>query len=430
METYVGVIILILFIVCIALGIPIAFSLLGVSMIGLISLIGVHATFSTVSSSFFNYIANYSLSVIPLFVLMGMTAANTGVLDDVFTVSRKWFGNLKASEGLATVAANTVFAAASGSSIAACIVIGRSALPAMRKAGYPDHVSTGLISASGTIASLIPPSILICIYGIVVNESIGKLLIAGVIPGFIQALLYVGIVLWLVRNVTPRNAPGSSLWKKIVSTGGLWPVIFIVISVMGTIYAGICTPTEAAAIGSLATFFLAFVRKKLNFQFVKKITVDTVATTGMILIILSAAVIFSKFLLSSGITESLINTVKDLQLHPFMIFVLVIMIYLLLGCFITPAPMMIITLPVFYPIMMALGFNSLWFGIMVVSMSEIAMITPPIGLNAYVTRSLDPNLPLSTVFHGSAYFLIADLIRMFVYLLFPIIVTYLPMKMG
>ncbi len=430
MDLVIGIIILVLFFMLIALGVPIAFSLLGVSVLGLISITGFKAAFSAVTSVCFNYIASYTMSVIPLFILMGMACATTGILDEVFDVAKKWFGGIKSGEGLAAIAGNTVFAAASGSSLAACVVIGRGALPAMKKAGYPLDLSTGIVAASGTIASMIPPSILICIYGLIVDESIGKLLIAGIIPGFIEATLYSLVVVWGVRNITRIKTSNISLWEKIVYTRHLWIIFLIVLAVMGTIYAGICTPTEAGAIGSITVFLLIIFLRRLNFEIFKKILKDTVRTTGMVFIILVAAVVFSRFLLVSGFTEAIVSTITGFEVSRYIIFSLVVLCYMILGCFLTATGMMVISLPVFHPVMVALGFDSIWFGIIVVTLCELALITPPVGMNAYVTQSLDKNIPLSTVFKGCSYFVVADIVRIIILLIFPGLVLYLPATMG
>jgi tripartite ATP-independent transporter DctM subunit len=429
MDAIIGPVGLIVFFALIALGVPIGFCLLSVGFAGLTIVIGLSATLSSITSVSFNYVAKYTISVVPLFILMGMTASATGILEEVFDVARKWFGRFKGGEGIAAIAGNTVFAAASGSSLAACVVIGRGALPAMKSADYPLHLATGIIAASGTIASMIPPSILICIYGLLVDESIGKLLIAGIIPGFIEAFLYFLVVVWGVRNLPRREAQRATFWEKVVYTRHLWVVLCIILAVMGTIYTGVCTPTEAGAIGAITVFILSISLKRMTFERLKKILKDTVRTTGMVLLILVAAAVFSRFLLVSGLTETVVDAVTELPVNRYIIFALVVLCYIVLGCFLTATAMMVVSLPLFYPSLMALGFDSIWFGIMVVTLCELALITPPVGLNAYVTQSLDPQIPLSTVFRGCAHFVLADVIRIIILTLFPILVLYLPSTM-
>ncbi len=420
---------LIVFFALIALGVPIGFCLLGVGFGGLIIVIGLKAALSAITSVSFNYIAQYTISVIPLFILMGMTASASGILEEVFDVAKKWFGGFKAGEGLAAIAGNTIFAAASGSSLAACVVIGRGALPSMRRAGYPDHLIMGIIASSGTIASMIPPSILICIYGLLVDESIGKLLIAGILPGLLEAFLYFLVVVWGVRNIPLKKVEKSSLWEKVVYTRHLWIVLCIIFAVMGTIYTGVCTPTEAGAIGAITVFILCLVLRRLTWEMFWKILKDTVRTTGMVLFILVAAAVFSRFLLLSGLTEDVVRLVTGIPVSRYFIFALVVLCYIILGCFLTATAMMVVSLPLFYPAMMALGFDSMWFGIMVVTLCELALITPPVGLNAYVTQSLDTKIPLSTVFRGCSYFVVADIVRIIILTIFPVLALYLPSKM-
>jgi C4-dicarboxylate transporter, DctM subunit len=429
MDPVIGILMLLLFGILIAVGVPIAFAILSASFLGICLITGFDVALSATTSACFNYISNYTMSVIPLFILMGMTASATGILKEVFEVAEKWFGGIKAGEGIAAIVGNTIFAAASGSSLAACVVIGRGALPAMRKAGYPDFLSTGIIASSGTIASVIPPSILICLYGLIVDESIGKLLIAGIIPGLIEAVLYVMLVIIAVRNISSKNTSKISLWNKITYTRHLWVIFFLILAVMGTIYFGVCTPTEAGAIGSITVFALVILLKRLNFNIFKKILKETVRTTGMVFIIMVAAIVFSRFLLISGLTDAIVSTVVDIEVSRYLIFGLIVIIYLILGCFLTATGMMVVSLPVFYPVMMALDFHPIWFGIIVVTLCEMALITPPVGMNAYVTQSLDENIPLSTVFKGCSLFLAADFIRIILLLIFPALVLYLPLTM-
>jgi tripartite ATP-independent transporter DctM subunit len=430
MDTiYVGILGLVALFALLAVGVPIAFCLLGVSLLGLSLLSGTHAALSTITSASFNYIANYTMSVIPVFILMGVTGSVTGLLDEAFDVAKKWFGGFKAGDGIATIAANTFFSAASGSSLAACIVIGKGALPAMRKSGYPDTLAMGTIAASGTIATMIPPSIGMCIYGLLVDESIGKLLIAGIIPGIVEAFLYIGVVILGVRNLKTTVEEKSTIIEKILYTRHLWVIFIAIIAVMGTIYTGVCTPTEAGAIGAITVFILSLLLKRVTYENLKKILIDTIKTSGMVLFIIIAAGIFSRFLLLSGLTEKITEIVAGYELNRYIIFGLIFLCYLALGCFLTATGMMVISLPLFHPIMIGLGFDSVWFGIMVVTFCEMAVITPPLGLNVYVTQSLDSNMPLSTVFRGCYPFLMADTFRVILLTVLPSLALFLPTKM-
>ena len=430
MESFfVGVWGIVAFFILLALGLPVAFSLLGVSFVGLTIILGLKASFSMITNLSFNYLSNYTMSVVPLFIFMGVIASVSGILEESFDVAKKWFGGLKGGLGFAAITANTIFAAASGSSVSACVVVGRGAMPAMRKSNYPKDVTAGIIAASGTIAAVIPPSILICIYGLIVDESIGELFIGGIIPGIIEAASYFVIVSLVIRNVEVKGLEKNSLVDKIRHTSHLWVVLIVILAVMGTIYTGVCTPTEAGAIGAMTVFILSLCLKRLTFDKFKKILKETAKTSCMILFILLAAGAFSRFLLVSGFTKTLVFAATEIATNRYTILILILLCYLFLGCFITAAGMLVISLPLFYPVVVELGFHPIWFGIISVTLCETALITPPLGLNAYVTNDLDQEIPLSTVFKGCSYFLIADIFRLTLDILFPSIILFLPSKM-
>jgi tripartite ATP-independent transporter DctM subunit len=424
----IGSIGILIFLIFVVIGLPIALALLLVGLTGLLFLVGIDPTLATSAPMFYNYVSKYEFSVIPMFILMGNIGFYSGLFGDVFEVARKWLGRLPAGLAVSVVAAQTLFGACSGSTIAACAVIGKSAFPVMKKTGYSDELSTGVIAGSGTLAALIPPSVTMCIYGLLVDESIGKLLIAGILPGLLTAGIYIFMLLIRSRNV-PRYTEHHSFKEKIVSLRYLWVVLALVLAIMGGIYGGVCTPTEAGAFGAFVMFVMALVAGRVNRGMIWKSVRSTITTTGMVLIIIVAAVLFSRFLTLSGFSRGITEWVSVLTIPRIAIYSIIVVIYLFLGCFVGATGMMVMTLPTFYPIVLKLGYDPIWFGIQVVILCELAVETPPVGVNLYATQSIAEGVPITTVIRGTFPFVMRDLMALGVVYVFPQIATFLPSLM-
>lgn len=421
----VGTIGILVFLALCFMGLPIALALVMVSACGFIYVAGMDQMVAMAGSLFFRYVAQYSFSVIPMFVFMGQLGYYSGIAEEIFEVARKWLARLPGGLAVSVEASAAMFAACSGSSIAACVTIGKSAIPVMRRSGYSDAMATGVVAAGGTIASLIPPSITIVIFGLLVEESIGKLLIAGFIPGIVTALIYIGFI--MIRSRGKGRLIEEVTWRqRFYSMRYLWVVPVIVLAIIGGIYGGIATPTEAGAVGALTILCLALSRRRVTWNILWRSIRETVITTGMILIIVAAAVFFGRFLVISGFTGILTGTIAALEVPRFVIFLLVTAVYFLLGCFMGATAMMIVTVPVFYPLMLSLGFGSLWFGIIVVKYCEMAVITPPVGVNLYAVQSVAKDVPIGTIIRGTAPFLTMDLLTIGIFYLFPQIIEFLP----
>ena len=410
------------------IGVPIGFALFLVSISGILYLFGYDVMVSMVGSQVFTSISNFNFSVIPLFILMGQLGYHSGLFTEVFEVARKWFGRLPAGLAFSVVAAQTLFGACSGSTVAACAVIGQVAIPVMKKHGYPPTLYTGVVAGSGTLAALIPPSILICIYGIMVDESIGKLLIAGILPGVVTASIYTIMLMIRSRNLA-RDTERYTLKEKFSSLGYLWVVIILVIAILGGIYTGTCTPTEGGGFGAFVMFMLAVITRRLDRNMVWESVRSTVITTGMILIIIVAAVLFGRLLTLCGFSRGISEWIVALEVPRIVVFGIMVLLFLILGCFVGAAAMMMMTLPVFYPVLLELGYDSIWLGIEVVILCEIALETPPVGVNLYATKSVAGDVSLNTVIRGTFPFIMRDLMALGVIYLFPQIATYLPGKM-
>jgi tripartite ATP-independent transporter DctM subunit len=424
----IGILGIVIFLLLVSFGLPIMIALFLVSTGGLIYLVGVEQTLAVSAPMFYNYISKYEFSVIPMFVLMGYIGFHSGLFSEIFEVSRMWLGRLRAGLAMSVVAAQVIFGACSGSTVSACVVIGKSAIPVMRRMGYPDALATGVVAGSGTLAALIPPSVTICIYGLLVDESIGKLLIGGVLPGMLTAAIYI-IMLVIRSGNVKRDTARYTLREKIFALRYLWVVVALILAIMGGIYGGVCTPTEAGAFGAFVMFILALATGRVNMKMLWESVSSTVITTGMILIIIISAVLFARFLTLSGFSRGITEWLTLLSVPRVVIFLIMVAIYLILGCFVGATGMMVMTLPTFYPIMMDLGYDPIWFGITVVILCELAVETPPVGVNLYATQSVAGDVPLTTVIRGTIPFVCRDLMALFVLYLFPGIATFLPNTM-
>jgi tripartite ATP-independent transporter DctM subunit len=424
----IGTIGIILMLLLVFLGMPIAWALMSISLAGIVYLIGLDQTLAASAPMYFNFLAKYEFSVIPMFVLMGSIGYNCGFLGEIFEVARKWFGRLPGGLAVSVVVAQTIFGACSGSSVAACVVIGKASIPIMRKTGYPDHFATGVVAGTGGLAVLIPPSVAMCIYGSLVDQSIGKMLVGGILPGLLSAFVFAVVIIWQGRKI-PKDQAKYSWKEKFYAIRHLWLVVVLVMSVLGSIYGGISTATEAAACGAFAMFSIGVVTKTISKKALIESLRDTVKTTGMILIIILAAVLTARFLTLSGMSHGIVEWIAQAQVPRFVIFMLIVCVYLFLGCFVGGTGMMVMTLPVFFPIMMNLGYDPIWFGIIVVVMCEVAYITPPVGVNLYAVKSVAPDVPIGQIIRGAMPYVTRDLFVTFILYLFPQIVTFLPNMM-
>jgi tripartite ATP-independent transporter DctM subunit len=424
-PTSIGLLSIFLFFITIALGIPIAFGLTLSSVLGLIYIIGWDTTLSAMGSIFTTYMSNYTISVIPAFVLMGTIAYRSEIFADVFDAMEMWFGRLPGGLAIGSVAANAVFAGCTGSVISACTVVGKAAIPKMIKAGYPLTKATGCVAASGTLASLIPPSILICLYGLLVSQSIGKLLVAGVVPGIISAIIYMGYIALTSRDILKSSK--NYTWKeRLYTLKYLWVVGVILGFVMGSIYTGIATPTEAGAVGAGGMFILSVLTGKMNTSRFMAAVVDAARISGKVLILIVAAAFFGRLLVISNLTEIITKTLLGLDVNRYVIFFFVAVVWFVLGMLIDAAPMLVVSVPVVYPVMISLGFDPIWFGIICIKFCEMALITPPVGMAVFATQSAVPNIPIGVVFRGAVKFLRMDIFTVILLTVFPKLVTWLP----
>lgn len=427
----IGVIGVLSMFVLMALRVPIAIAMVLPAVVGIYYLKGGVSLATTIESIFWTQSTNYALSTIPMFILMGEFLFVSGVTNDLFYTFRKWFGHFRGGMAIATIGASAGFAAASGSSIATTGTIGVITAKEMLKAGYDKALTGGSIVAGGTLGILIPPSTILILYGMLTGESIGKLLIAGIIPGILLTLLFIlTIVISVALN--PKLAPKgeSSSWKERFSSlkYTIW-ILGLFIVVIGGMYIGLFSPTEAAAVGAFGSFLIAAVRRKMSWENCKISLVNTLKSTGFLFAIVLGSFSLNHLLVITHLPGALVSFITDLDMSKWMIFIIIIIIYIILGAFMDSLSMVVITVPILLPVVQSLGFDLIWFGIVVVLVIEMGLITPPVGMSCFVLNGVVKELDLGTIFKGAFRFLIPILVLLALLYIFPNIVLYLPNKM-
>lgn len=383
--------------------------------------------------SWFN-IADYSIAMIPLFVLMGTICSRAGIGSDAYMCFYAWLQRVRGSLAMVTVISCGAFAALTGSSTATVATIGGISLPEMKKRGYKSSIRLGPLAAAGTLGILIPPSIILIFYGVLTEVSIGRLFIAGIIPGFLSiALFCIVIYIWaLIRpgDCATVEEDHFSLSEKLKLTVRIIPVVLTFLAVMSSIYFGIASPEESAAYGVTAVFIITLIMGRLSFNVLKLALSDTLRITGFIMFIIMAAMLFANGIALSGFAETLKAIVHSIDAPPFVIIIAIIIIYLVLGTVLDTFGLMVLTIPVFFPVVTSLGYDPVWFGIVVTIMVETALITPPVGTNIYVAASMDQDANSMDVIKGIIPFLFIELLLVFLLLAFPDIALWLPSKMN
>ena len=426
-----------LFVIClvlIALRMPVAVAMFAVGGFGFASLAGWSAFLNFLNTGPFGRVSSYTLSVIPLFLLMGQFATRAGLGRSLFESARAWVGHYRGGLAISAIFGCAAFGSICGSSIATGATMASVALPEMKRSGYSGALSTGTIAAGGTLGILIPPSIVLMIYAVITEQSVGKLFLAALIPGVIATIGYavaIGIYVRLYPMSGPA-APSVPVGERIRSLGAVWPVAAIFLSVIGGIYLGVFTPTEAAAIGAAATCVLAIASGRMDRAAFASSLLETAKATGMIFLILISAEIYNGFLALSQVTAGLADLLAGSGLSPMSILIGLLLVYLVLGCVMDSLAMILLTVPVFFPLLTGLDFGyaedeiAIWFGILTLIVVEIGLITPPIGLNVYVINALDRDTRLGESFRGTVPFLLSGIVLLAMILYLPAMCLWLP----
>jgi tripartite ATP-independent transporter DctM subunit len=396
------------------LRVPIAFAMAIVGFLGMAWVGNPVAAMYNVGQTAFDAAINYELSVVPLFILMGNLVARAGLAHELYNASYAFLGHRRGGLAMATVVACGGFSAICGSSLATAATMSKVAMPSMRRFGYSDRLAAGSIAAGGTLGILIPPSVLLVIYGILTQQSIGKLFAAGIIPGIIGVLLYLAAVRWTVWRDPESGPKGDRMtWKeRFVTLRSVWGVLLLFVLVMGGIYMGVFSPTEAAGIGAMGAFIFAIVRRSLDRKALFDIFLESASTTAMLFTVLIGALLFANFVNLTTFPQALVEIARQFEDTPWLVILAIILIYLAMGCVFESMSMILLTVPIFYPLVAQLGYDPIWFGILVVIVTEISLITPPVGLNVFVLRGVLPDVPTGTIFRGVTPFWISDLVRL------------------
>ncbi len=417
--------------ILLGMGVPIAFSMLIVGLGGLVLGMGdVSAALSLVQLTPYYSTANWLYTVVPMFILMGLFASEAGIIKDLFNMFSAWIGRWPGSLGLVTIAASAGFAFATGSTIAATAIIGKTMLPEMASRGYDRKLYLGTSVAGGTLGNLIPPSIGLTLFGIITETSIGRLLIGGIVPGLIVTVFFMGVVvISALRNpaIAPPTPPVP--WRaRIFSVKNVWGILLLVIFVLGSIYAGIGTVTEAAAVGAFGAFAIALVMRRLTWRKFVAAMVETGLTTGVIFLLIAAVSVFSRFLNFTGVTKALTVLAVGSGLSPVVVLLGVYFVYLFFGCLMDPTSLMLLVTPIVFPMLIALGFNAVWFGIVTVVLIQIGFLTPPVGLAVYVLKGVT-DATLEEIFSAMWPYLWCWIIALAIFTIWPQILLWLPSLM-
>jgi len=407
---------------------PIALALALVGVGGYAAMTGWNPAFVMLANSVRESSMTYGLSVIPLFILMGNVIAGSGVSADLFRAAQRMLGHRRGGLALAALFSSAGFAAVSGSSVATAVTMGKASLPSMRHYKYDPSFSAATLAAGATLGILIPPSIVMVVYGILTETHIGKLYAAGLLPGALAVLLYAVAIRWAVwRNDRLAPAAEVATWaQKLEALKGVWAVVVLFVFVLGGIYAGIFTAAEAAGAGAGGALLLSLLKRNMSAKVLLDILRDTAEMTAIIFAILLGAYAFTEFLNLTGVHTSLLALITAYRLPPLAVVFVIVLIYVVLGCIMESMSMVMITVPIFFPVIIGLGFDPVWFGILVVVVVELGLITPPLGVNLFAVRMIATDVPMGSLIRAVVPFIAVDMVRVTLLVLFPVITLYLP----
>ncbi|NPV93271.1 MAG: TRAP transporter large permease [Firmicutes bacterium] len=426
----VGIIGMLVFVLLIALRMPISYAMALVGFAGFSYLTTVSVGINMVAKEIYNTFASYSLSVIAMFVWMGFLAYYSGIGTRLYVFAYRLIGHLPGGLAIATQAACAIFGAICGSNTATAATIGAIALPEMKKYNYDVSLSTASVAAGGVLGVLIPPSVIFIVYGMATEQSIGKLFMAGIPTGVLLMLLYMATIYFLTtRNPKLGPAGPRSTWRETAGSlrGGLLEVLVVFALSIGGLFAGWFTPTEAGAVGAAGVLLVSLAGKHLSWERFKKSIWDTTRTTAMIMLMVAGAMILGKFMAISRVPFEIATWAGSLTIPPFAVIGIILFIYLIMGCFIDALAMILLTVPIFYPVVVnLLGYDPIWFGVVIVLVVGMGVITPPVGMNVYIIKGVAPEVPLETIFKGIWPFLLAQIVCLVILLVFPSVATFLP----
>ncbi|WP_342641732.1 TRAP transporter large permease [Rhodoligotrophos ferricapiens] len=428
-----NIVVALIFLLGLLTGMPIAFVLLGSAFAGLMMLRGFDVALNALATMPFSKTADVALSVIPLFILMGYLASQAGVSANAYKIAYRWLGHIRGGLGIATVAACAAFAATSGSSVATSAAVGKIAFTEMKRFRYNEAISAGTIAAAGLLGIMIPPSIMLVVYGVITQTDISRLFLAGILPGLLTAFVF-SAGLYLIALFKPQLMPVASerfSWRERFETlKDGWGVAALFFVIIGGIYAGFFTANEAAAVGAVAAFLLLILRRGFRLGPLIEGGLDAASTSAMIFLILIGAGLLGQYVALSGLATDISRLLAASEWNRYVVLFLILLAYVPLGMFLEPISMCLITLPIVFPVIQHLGFDAIWFGILIVKMSELANITPPLGVNVFVVKGVIPGISLDDTFKGASLFVILEVITILLLIIFPQISLFIPSMMN
>jgi len=408
--------------------VPIGIAMGLVGVFGFAGVVGLGPALNLLAQSPIRVVTDFNLSLIPFFVLMGVLATNSGMSSELFRAGQRWLGQFRGGMALSTIGACAGFAAICGSSVATAATMTKIALPEMRRENYPDHVSTGVVAAGGTLGILIPPSVVLAVYGFITEQDVGRLFIAGIVPGALAVLMYMATVRIAYGRILP--ASGSfNLRAALASLRGIWAVLLLFVAIIGSIYMGVATATEAAAVGSLLTALIGLARGKLGPRTLLASLVEALRTSVAIYTILIGAILFGYFLAVTRTPQTITAWLVELDIGAYGTLAVILVFFVLLGCILDAMAMIILMVPIVFPVVTQMGFDPIWFGVIIVMTVELGLITPPVGMNVFVIYSIAREVPLTAIFRGVTPFVLMDLFRLALLIAFPALVLFLPETM-
>ncbi|MBW1690922.1 MAG: C4-dicarboxylate ABC transporter permease [Deltaproteobacteria bacterium] len=420
--------IIILLLVLFFLGMPVGFAMAVVGFCGFCYVVSFKAALNMIGADIWTTFSKYGLTVIPLFVLMGYIAFNAGIAERLYKAAYKWLGHWPGGLAIATIGADELFAAICGSNTATAATMGAVALPEMKKYNYDNRLSSGTVVTGGTLGTVMPPSVVIIVIGLQTEQSIAELFLGGIVPAILLGILFVFTILMICKIYPNFGPPGpkTSFGEKIKSLPGVIEAIAIFVLVIGGLFVGLFTPTEAGAVGVLCTFIVAVATRRLTWNGLISSIVETLKISCMVFVLVTGAIIFGRFLAVTRIPFIVADYAASLPVSPFVILAFVLLIYLIGGCVMDALGFLVLTIPIFFPLGIALGFDPVWYSIILTMVTTLGAITPPVGVNIYVVKALAPEIAIGTIFKSVSFFLLACIIAIIILILFPQLVLFIP----
>ncbi|MCG6879320.1 MAG: TRAP transporter large permease [Deltaproteobacteria bacterium] len=427
--TVIGILgIILLIAVLFFLGMPVGFAMAIVGFAGFWYAVSFNAAINMVGADVWSTFSKYGLTVIPLFILLGYLAFNSGIAERLYNAAYKWFGHWRGGLAIATIGADELFAAICGSNTATAATMGTVALPQMKKFGYDPRLSSGTVVTGGTLGTVMPPSVVLIVIGLQTEQSIIKLFLAGILPAILLGILFILTIVTLCR-INPKFGPAgpkTSFREKMRSLLGVIEAVIIFVLVIGGLYAGLFTPTEAGAVGVFFALVVTIFSRRLTWKgFVNSVT-ESLKISSMVFFLVTGAIIFGRFLAVTRLPFAIAEFASSLPVSPYLILTFILLIYLIGGCFVDSLGFLVLTIPIFFPLGMALGFDPIWYSIILTMVTTMGAITPPVGVNIYVVKALAPDIELSTMFKSVSFFLIACIVCIIILIIFPDIVLFIP----